>query len=57
MVLKGYAKAIAGGVVAAASWLAGASAEGGIAGPEWGALPLAFLVGAGVVAAVKNSED
>lgn len=53
--LKGYAKAIAGGCVAAATWFATAYEDGDIEDGEWAILPISVLVGAGVVAAVRNS--
>ena len=39
MVLKGYAKAIAAGLVAAAAWFATAYAANGIDSAEWAILP------------------
>lgn len=52
--ISGYYKAIAGGLVAGASWFAGAFPDG-IDRAEWAILPISVLVGAGVVAAVKNT--
>ena len=56
MNLKGYAKAIAGGVVAAATWFATAWVDGAFDNSEIAVLPIAVLTGAGLVAAVKNSD-
>lgn len=55
MVLTGYAKAIAAGLVAAATWFATAYADGSITAAELAVLPIGVLTGAGIVAAVKNS--
>jgi len=54
--LSGYNKALVGGVVGFAGWLASATATGGISPAEWGTMPLAVLVAAGAVAVVPNSE-
>lgn len=50
----GYRKAVAGGLVALATWFATAFPDG-IDREEWAILPISVLVGAGVVAAVKNT--
>lgn len=56
MQLKGYAKAIAGGLVAAATWFGTAWVDGSFDNAEVAALPLAVLAGCGLVAAVKNAD-
>lgn len=56
MNLTGYAKAVAGAAVAAATWFATAFEDGGFSDGELAILPISVLVGAGLVAAVKNSE-
>lgn len=51
-----YAKAVAGGFVAAATWFATAFPDGSITNGEWAVLPISVLTGAGLVAFVKNAE-
>jgi hypothetical protein len=50
-------KAIAAGLVAAATWFSTSMLEDGISSAEWGALPFAVLAGLGVVGYTKNSAS